>query len=126
MPGIGHQESSVQTPPRRSTGGAPGERLVTRWSKAVSGSDAGPDRSVIWVSEVLIPRNPWAVEIGATAAVGPPTFTVAAAAAGAAPATPAIARAAQAAVRESFDIRACPTCRRSAPICSQHHPSQAN
>jgi hypothetical protein len=76
MPGIGHQESSVPTPPRRSTDGAPGERFFTRWTKGVSGSAAEPDRAGIALSEVLIPRKPRAVDVAATAA-GPPALTVA-------------------------------------------------
>src|ERR1700679_2329727 len=76
MPGIGHQESSVPTPPRRSTEGAPGERFFTRWTKGVSGALAGPDRAVIVLSEVLMPRKPCVVEVAATPA-GPPALTVA-------------------------------------------------
>src|ERR1700733_943985 len=81
MPGTGHQESSVPTPPRRNTDGAPGERFFTNWTKGVSGGPAEPDSAVIVLSEVLMPRKPCVVEVAATPA-GPPALTVALAEAG--------------------------------------------
>jgi hypothetical protein len=63
-------------PPRRSRTGAPGERLLSKFRKGVSGSAAGPDRAGIVLSEVAIPRKPWVVEVAATAAA-PPALTVA-------------------------------------------------
>ena len=76
MPGIAHQESSAELPPRRSTNGAPGDRLPSKFTKGVSGWAAEPDRAGIVVSSVAMPRKPRAVEVAATAAA-PPARTVA-------------------------------------------------
>ena len=58
MPGIGHHESSAETPPRRSRNGAPGARFSSKWTKGMSGSAAGPANVGIVVSSVAIPRKP--------------------------------------------------------------------